>query len=129
MRTILRFVGRIGLVLPILEDGIERVESLWREQADFRNESSDRASRESTAREADEEDLVAVFVVLSGSLARSASRESKGTDVAEESISGSDVFTDAFTEITTDKVGECIVHAPETGLIVHDLRDAISRAR
>jgi len=67
VRAVLGLVVRIQLELPILEYRIERVQAFPREEADSIDQAADASCCECSTREADEEYLVSLFIILSNS--------------------------------------------------------------
>lgn len=58
------FVVWLVLVLPIAENRIERTESMSSKQTDTPYESTNASRSESTSREAKQEDLISLIIVL-----------------------------------------------------------------
>lgn len=70
MRSILRYVVAVGLILPVLKDGVERAETMSCQETDGGNQTSDTSCSEGSSREARQNDFIALFVVLRDSVSK-----------------------------------------------------------
>lgn len=62
--TVGHFVSRIHLVLPIIEDAVERAQPFPCQETDITDQATNASSREGASREADKYDLIAFFIIL-----------------------------------------------------------------
>lgn len=98
------------LVLPVLEDRIERAKAMFGEQSDAGDQATYASSGEGASREAYKDDLITIFVVLVAS-APTAGLATCVTNVAQERVGLADVLADPFPKIAAEQVAPPVVLA------------------